>query len=237
MKLDTLAPLAQTAHDTAETTESFVRNLHDGVELALAEQRAEREAELKSVDPNDRDTARKLDASVWADRRRAMRDEAEKQHGDRLAKMRERLLDQRAQLTEISELVGDTPSHLLTYLGSTGSDRSAALWPQVQHAGHATLRQLARKAIAERDIELASLIATRMSGLRPKDRPVAVEDLAEKLVGERHARQRAAVDLALDRVQDGLESVARWTTGRNPRGSGRTRIERGLRDHARAAQR
>lgn len=228
MKIEALPAVAQTAHDQAESAETLTRQLHDSIEQTLADRRAAREAEIRGMDIADRDLARKLDASTWTNHRRGLHDEAQEKHGERVDQLRKELLDQREKLKVLDELVGQHPSHMLTTLGVTGSDRSASLFPVVQSAGHAMLGQLAKRAIAESDLELGALIAARLSGMRAKDRPISLDDLAGKLVGERHRKQREALELAQERIDSGLTHVTRWLTGKNPSGSGHSKIHRAL---------
>ncbi len=229
--LDAAPAVTKTSTETAAAMETKVSGLRASIDDQLAKERERRDAELKALPLDQRDQVRRIEEKLWNDRRRELIREAQEKTAAEFEKHLQQLHQQKAKLRSLDALVGESPAHLLTTLGTTGSERSGVLAQNVERAQPGVLAQLARKAIAEGDLELGAAIAGRLSGMDQKARPVSVQDLARALVGERHQNLSTSIRDALDRVEDGLQTAGHWAVGREARPF--EKIERGLRQHAR----
>lgn len=100
-------------------------------------------------------------------------------------------------------------------LKTLGSEKRALYQQQVASAGPAELRAMAALAASKPspNLDLAAALAARVGAMPTKDRPFAVKDLAEHLVGAELREIRLALAETQLAAAEGLDADSRFETG------------------------
>lgn len=113
------------------------------------------------------------------------------------------------------ELYSGPVSYLM--LKTLGSERRALYQQQVANAGPAELRAMAALAASKPspNLDLAAALATRVGSMPAKDRPFAVRELAEHLVGDELREVRLALAEAQLSALEALDADTRFESGQS----------------------
>ncbi len=111
------------------------------------------------------------------------------------------------------ELYAGPVSYLM--LKTLGSEKRALYQQQIASAGPAELRAMAAFATSNPspNLDLAAALAAHVGAMRTTDRPFAVKDLAEHLVGDELREVRLALASAQLSALEALDADTRFETG------------------------
>jgi hypothetical protein len=124
-----------------------------------------------------------------------------------------------AALAEAAKAADELYTGPVAYLmlKTLGSEKRALYQQQVAAAGPAELRAMAALAAANPspNLDLAAALATRVGGMKSNERPFAVRDLAEHLVGAELREIRLALAEAQLTSLEALDADTRFETGQS----------------------
>lgn len=233
VSLDASPAVCSTSTEMADALLTRIDKLHTEVDDTISKAEKAREDELNSLDPGDRDTAKKLDAQIYSGLRRKTLREVQEREKEGFEKHLADLNAQKAKLESLRELLGPTSAHYATTLAVSQDPAKLASYATITaDAQPGVVAQLIRQAVASKDVALAAAVCNRLSEIDKKYRPASPQEVADAVVGDDYARRTKAIAEALDRVEDGRQAAAAWMSGRKI--SGVSKIERGLRQQARA---
>jgi hypothetical protein len=208
----------------AEVSASFSGNLtsiHEAIakadkkytEEALADFAPAREPGDQGVSPRDwgilEEGARKAAARKLDSFRSLVVEETRRNREDMLSQ-----LEQAHARLELAAKATPTPVAMLGMTG-LGDERRQRYEAQLYSAGPATLGNAAVLAITTNNLVLGAAILSRLDAIPVKERPISPQNLAERLVGERHRQMMERVERARIAVKAAKDADQILRTGRS----------------------
>lgn len=148
-----------------------------------------------------------------------LREDLSKHHKEVLANSADERETALRELNELRETVAavrelfTSPVAMLTSEG-IGSERRSRIYQEAQHLGPAALSNLAKRAVAEGDAEMAGALVS-INDARPSDkRAFSSQELADAIMGDKHRQAVAYVDRVEAEFDRALHADRELRTGR-----------------------